>query len=296
MQHRAIRRTESHFAGARGLAIFRRAWLPAQPERVLLLVHGLAEHSGRYQHVGAWFAARGWAVHAYDHRGHGRSGGVRCHVRRFGELLDDLELVLDRVRAEHRDLPIHLVGHSMGGLVVAALARERHPEVASAVTSAALLAVSGKQSKVKVLAARLLRRVAPSLGLDVGLDPDDLSRDPEVGRRYAEDPLVQRAMTVSLGVELLSAVQRTVSGAAEVRIPVLMLHGEADGIVPIEGTRSFFAGLAVSEKRLLTYPGLRHELFNEPERETVFQAVLDWGGGGTGNAPATPPGGPGAAG
>jgi alpha-beta hydrolase superfamily lysophospholipase len=296
MQHRAIRRTESHFAGARGQALFRRAWLPAQPERVLLLVHGLAEHSGRYQHVGTWFAARGWAVHAYDHRGHGRSGGARCHVRRFGELLDDLERVLGLVRDEHRDLPIHLVGHSMGGLVVAALVRERHPEVASAVTSAALLAISEKQSKAKVLAARLLRRVAPRLGLDVGVDPDDLSRDPEVGGTYAEDPLVQRKMTVSLGVELLSAVERTVSGGAEVRIPMLMLHGEGDPIVPIEGSRRFFAGLAVPEKRLLTYPGLRHELFNEPERETVFQNVLDWVGGGTGNAPATPSGGPGVAG
>jgi alpha-beta hydrolase superfamily lysophospholipase len=296
MQHRAIRRTESHVAGARGQALFRRSWLPAEPERVLLLVHGLAEHSGRYQHVGTWFAARGWAVHAYDHRGHGRSGGVRCHVRRFGELLDDLELVLGLVRAEHRGVPIHLVGHSMGGLVVAALVSERHPEVASAVTSAALLAISEKQSKAKVLAARLLRRVAPRLGLDAGVDPDDLSRDPEVGRTYAEDPLVQRKMTVSLGVELLSAVERTVSGGAEVRIPMLMLHGEGDPIVPIEGSRSFFAGLAVPEKRLLTYPGLRHELFNEPERETVFQDVLDWVGGGTGNAPATPSGGPGAAG
>jgi alpha-beta hydrolase superfamily lysophospholipase len=286
---------ESHFAGARGPLLFRRAWLPAEPERVLLLVHGLAEHSGRYQHFASWFAARGWAVHAYDHRGHGRSGGVRCHVRRFGELLDDLGLVLGLVRAEHRDLPIHLVGHSMGGLVVAALARERHPEVASAVTSAALLAISEDQPPAKILAARLLRRLAPRLGLDVGVDPDDLSRDPEVGRTYAEDPLVQRKMTVSLGMELLSAVRRTVSGGADVRMPMLLLHGERDRIAPIEGSRSFFEGLAVPGKRLLTYPGLRHELFNEPERETVFEDLLDWVGGGTGKAPAPPPGGPGAA-
>jgi alpha-beta hydrolase superfamily lysophospholipase len=289
MQHRVIRRTESHFAGARGPLLFRRAWLPAEPERVLLLVHGLAEHSGRYQHFGSWFAARGWAVHAYDHRGHG------CHVRRFGELLEDLELVLGLIRAEHRGVPIHLVGHSMGGLVVAALARERHPEVASAVTSAALLAISERQPRAKILAARLLRRVAPRLGLDVGVDPDDLSRDPEVGRTYAEDPLVQRKMTVSLGMELLSAVRRTVSGGADVRMPMLLLHGERDRIAPIEGSRSFFEGLAVSGKCLLTYPGLRHELFNEPERETVFEALLDWVGGGTGNAPAPPSGGPAAA-
>jgi alpha-beta hydrolase superfamily lysophospholipase len=190
--------------------------------------------------------------------------------------LDDLELVLGLIRAEHRSVPIHLVGHSMGGLVVAALARERHPEVASAVTSAALLAISERQPRAKVLAARLLRRVAPRLGLDVGVDPDDLSRDPEVGRTYAEDPLVQRKMTVSLGMELLSAVRRTVSGGADVRMPMLLLHGERDRIAPIEGSRSFFEGLAVPGKRLLSYPGLRHELFNEPERESVFEDLFGW--------------------
>jgi alpha-beta hydrolase superfamily lysophospholipase len=278
MQHRAIRRTESHFAGAHGQALFRRAWFPAEPERVLLLVHGLAEHSGRYQHFGSWFAARGWAVHAYDQRGHGRSGGLRCHLRRFGDLLDDLDLLLGLVRAEHRGIPIHLVGHSMGGLVVAALARERQPEVASAVTSAALLAISQDQPQAKILAARLLRRVTPRLGLDVGVDPDELSRDPEVGRTYAEDPLVQRKMTVSLGMELLNAVRRTVSGGADVRMPMLLLHGERDRIAPIEGSRSFFEGLAVPGKRLLTYPGLRHELFNEPERESIFEDLFGWVG------------------
>jgi alpha-beta hydrolase superfamily lysophospholipase len=278
MQHRAIRRTESHFAGAHGQALFRRAWFPAEPERVLLLVHGLAEHSGRYQHFGSWFAARGWAVHAYDQRGHGRSGGLRCHLRCFGDLLDDLDLLLGLVRAEHRGIPIHLVGHSMGGLVVAALARERQPEVASAVTSAALLAISQDQPQAKILAARLLRRVTPRLGLDVGVDPDELSRDPEVGRTYAEDPLVQRKMTVSLGMELLNAVRRTVSGGADVRMPMLLLHGERDRIAPIEGSRSFFEGLAVPGKRLLTYPGLRHELFNEPERESIFEDLFGWVG------------------
>ena len=137
MEQTAIRRTESQLSGARGTSLFCRAWLPPDPERVLLLVHGLAEHSGRYEGAGAWFAARGCAVHAYDQQGHGKSAGVRGHVRRFSDYLDDLEVLLRFVCERHRDLPVFLVGHSMGGLVVASFARERDPEVAGAVTSGA---------------------------------------------------------------------------------------------------------------------------------------------------------------
>ena len=290
MSPTAIRRTEFHCPGAQGQVLFRRAWLPIAAQRVVLLVHGFAEHSGRYQHFGAWFAERGCAVHAYDQRGHGRSSGPRCHVRRFADLLDDLEWLLCRVRDEHPGAPIHLVGHSMGGLVVAALASERCPEVASAATSAALLAISSDQPRSKILAARVLRRVAPRLGLDAGVDPDDLSGDPEVGRAYVEDPLVQRKMSVSLAVELLNAVGRTASAGGEVRIPMLVLHGERDRIAPIEGSRRFFAGLVHPRKRFLSYPELRHEIFNEPEHETVFEDLLDWMAGGAGEAVASPPG------
>ena len=115
---------ESHLTGATGHSLFRRAWLARTPERVVVLVHGYAEHSGRYEHVGAHLAERGAAVHAYDQQGHGKSGGTRCHVRRFGDLLDDLEGFVGVVRAEHSGLPVFVVGHSMGGLVVAAYARE----------------------------------------------------------------------------------------------------------------------------------------------------------------------------
>ena len=117
MSHADIRRTQSHVVGAGGHSLLRRAWLSPDPERVLLVVHGYGEHSGRYEHVGSWFAARGCAVHAYDQQGHGRSSGPRGHVRRFADFLDDLEVLRQATAAEHPELPLHLVGHSMGGLV-----------------------------------------------------------------------------------------------------------------------------------------------------------------------------------
>jgi alpha-beta hydrolase superfamily lysophospholipase len=271
-----IRRTESHFAAGKGRSLFRRAWLPPEPQRLLVLVHGYAEHSGRYEHVGAWLAARGCAVHAYDHQGHGRSDGVRGHVRRFSDLLDDLELFLARVRDEQPGLPAFLVGHSMGGLVVAAFVRERRPELVGAVTSGAALCLAEVPSGPRLLALRLLRRVAPRLAMTSPVDPEALSRDPEVGRAYLEDPLVFRRMTLSLAAEFFDAGRRTLAGAADVHIPMLLLHGEADPLCPASGSRTFHEQLGTPGSDLRIYPELRHEIFNEPEQERVFADLLEW--------------------
>ena len=258
-----------------GLRILRRAWLPERPTRVLLLVHGYAEHSGRYEETAAWFAARGAAVHGYDHRGHGRSEGPRCHVGRFDEFLDDLGAVLAAVRAQHPDLPVTIVGHSMGALIALTFLTERQPAIAGAVSSGAALSL-GAVSPVRVALARGLRRVLPRLALGSGLDPEGLSRDPEVVRRYLEDPLVHRSMTASLGAELLATAPRTADRAGRVRVPLLMLHGAEDPLCGAEGSRSFHAGVTTSGSALRIYPELRHEIFNEPEREAVWQDVWDW--------------------
>ena len=229
----AILRTESHVAGARGHMLFRRAWLPEEPECALLLVHGFAEHSGRYEHVGAWFAERRCAVHAYDHEGHGRSGGTRNHVRRFGDLLDDLQMFVDSVRGEHPEIPLFLVGHSMGGLIVAAFAVERDPAVAGAVLSGPALALDRSLSLARRFAVRLLSLVAPRLSFPSGIDANGLSRDPQVVRAYLEDPLIHLRLTASLAAALASAGRRTATAGARVAIPLLILHGEADPICPV---------------------------------------------------------------
>jgi alpha-beta hydrolase superfamily lysophospholipase len=271
-----IRRTESHFAAGGGRSLFRRAWLPPEPQRLLVLVHGYAEHSGRYEHLGAWLAGDGCAVHAYDLQGHGRSDGARGHVRRFADLLDDLEAFLARARGEHPGLPAFLVGHSMGGLAVAAFVRERRPELVGAVTSGAALRVAEVPSGALLLALRLLRRVLPRFAMTRPIAPDALSRDPEVGRAYLDDPLVFRRMSVSLAVEIFDAGRRTLAGAADVRLPMLLLHGEADPLCPAAGSRTFYEQLGKAGSDLRVYPGLRHEIFNEPEQESVFADLLEW--------------------
>jgi alpha-beta hydrolase superfamily lysophospholipase len=295
VQEPRIRRIESLFAGGGGVDLFARAWLPERAERTVLLVHGWAEHSGRYEHVGAWLAARGSAVHAYDHRGHGRSGGPRGHARRFAELLDDLELALARARAHAPELPVFLVGHSMGGLVVAAFAAERRPEIAGAATSGAALALAEAPSGVRLALLRLLARVVPRLRMEQPIEIGSLSRDPEVGRAYAEDPLVLRRMTLAFGAAFLDATRRTASAAGRVGIPMLLLHGEDDALCLAEGSRRFHADLDASARELRIYPGLRHEILNEPEREVVLADLLAWmraAAGATRAPAAAPPGFP----
>src|SRR5262249_41899882 len=154
--------------GADDVVLFRRGWIPERVRASVVLVHGFGEHSGRYEHVGQWLAERQFAVHAYDQRGHGRSAGRRCHVDRFDEYLDDLAAVLDDVRAKAPEHPLFLIGHSMGGLVVATFARERSPAVDGAVLSGAALALPEGSNRIRM--ARLVRAVLPRLRLSAGLD------------------------------------------------------------------------------------------------------------------------------
>jgi alpha-beta hydrolase superfamily lysophospholipase len=274
-----IRRTEASFQAGEGRQLFRRAWLPEASERLLVVVHGFAEHSGRYDGFGRWFAERGCAVHAYDQQGHGRSPGPRNHIHRFGDLLVDLDCFLEQVRAEHPTLRCTLVGHSMGGLVATAFALERSPEIFALVTSGAALALGPSVSRSKMLFARALRSIAPKWSLEAGLPPDALSRDAEVVRRYVDDPLVETRMTASLAVELMAAVDRTQRADAQLEHPMLLLHGGDDSLCAPAGSEAFhrkLSGRAASQSAVRIYPGLRHEIFNEPERQQVFGDLLGW--------------------
>lgn len=283
-----IRRRETRLATSGTESLFRCSWSPPEASRVLVLVHGFGEHSLRYDHFGVWFARRGCAVHAYDMRGHGRSTGRRGHIDSFDQYLDDTCAILERVRGEHPGLRPTLIGHSLGGLVVSCVARERKPDVASFITSGAALAPAPDLSKLKVVLAKLLRSVAPRLSMEVGIDPRSLSYDPEVVQRYRDDPLVHGRMSSSHAVEMLDAIERTQGGGADVVLPMLLLHGADDQLCLEGGSEAFYQSLPGSAAAeggeaptpprcdLRIYPDMRHEIFNEMGREEVFEDLLSW--------------------
>lgn len=270
----SLRRTEFHFDGDADRRLFGRTWEPDAPLRHLVLVHGYAEHSGRYEHVGRWFAERGAMVTGYDHVGHGRSSGPRCHVDDFDDFLDDLEIVVGRARAATPDVPLYVVGHSMGGLITCAWARERKPSVDGLLVSSPPFVPPPSVGAAKRIALRWLRRVAPRTSVPSDLDTEGLSRDPKVIEAYLADPFVHLGMTLSLAGEMFDAMDRAASGGANVELPLLMMHGDADPICSPEASQAFARDVPGCRYRL--YRGLRHEIFNEPEQEGVFDAMQTW--------------------
>lgn len=279
-----IRRQETQVELSEAGLRYRRSWLPRHPRRTMVLVHGYAEHSGRYDEMAMHFAARDFAVHAYDQAGHGRTRGPRGHVDRFGRLVDELVRFVDLVRQEDPGLPLTLVGHSMGGLVTAASAVLGKPAADRIVLSGALLQVGGAggpdwRLRLQARAARLLAPLGPLASFSMGLDARGLSRDPEVVRRYEEDPLVKDRISARFASGMLAMVETVRRSPERVEIPMLLLHGEADPICPAAGSRAFYAGLSpaiAARSALKIHPGLRHEIFQEPEREAVWQDMLDW--------------------
>jgi alpha-beta hydrolase superfamily lysophospholipase len=266
-------------AGAR----YRRSWQPPEPARAMVLVHGYAEHVGRYDEMAMHFASRGYAVHAYDQVGHGRTKGPRGHVDRFDRLAEELARFIELVGLDHPELPVTLVGHSMGGLVVAATAAFQKPAVSEIVVSGALLQLGGEESGLRqslsLGLAKILATIVPRVAVATGLDPQGISRDPDVVRRYREDPLIEDRMSMSFAAGMSRMVDATRCAAGEIDRPILVLHGGDDPICPVAGSRRLFAGLKpeIAEKsRLEIYPELRHEIFQEPERERVWEDMIQF--------------------
>ena len=274
-----LRRTEDYFEATKGRKLFFRSWLPAEPERAIVFVHGFGEHSGRYEEIAKWFAHRGFAVYAHDQQGHGHSPGKRGHVDRFEEFLDDVECLISTVAEAHPKSARVLVGHSMGGLIVSTLACEREIDVDLVAVSGPALSLSPDLSRFKLFLAGLLKRVAPRLAMDAGLDAKGLSSRTEVIQDYLQDPLVHGQVTAAMGAGMSDTIQRMEGAAGSLRVPMLLLHGESDPLCLVEGSRAFHASLPQGADpgiEIHTYPGLLHEIFNECDREKVYADLHEW--------------------
>jgi acylglycerol lipase len=247
------------------------AWAGAAWASVLL-VHGLGDHSGRYEHVGDQFASAGLDVWAYDQRGNGGSGGRRGHVDRWSQLHDDLEERLHAVRTGAEGRPVVLYGHSVGGMVVAGyLTLPDRPLPDLAVVASPALASTLPGWKLSL--ARVLGRVTPTFEIANGIDPATLSRDPSVGERAAVDQATANSTTARFGAEALAEQDRVRHTCMLISVPTLVLHGLDDGLVPASASEILGTVPGVERR---TYPGLRHELHNEPEGPQIMDEVIAW--------------------
>jgi acylglycerol lipase len=268
----------SQFAGAstgaeatsrRGVGQYRRTWTADNPRANVLLLHGVAEHSGRYEHVGAALVDAGFSVRAYDHHGHGRSGGKRGHVPSFDVFLEDVEDNLAELREE--GLPVVLLGHSMGGLIGFSYSVSGRPLPDVLLLSGpALDAVVPKWQRV---AAPVIGRIAPKLFIKSELDGALLSTDPDVGAAYHGDPLRVPGQTVGLGRAIFTAMDTANERLDRLSIPTMVVHGGDDPIVPARCSEPIGA-LAVGRRTEL--PGLKHEVLNEPNWESTLQSLIDF--------------------
>ena len=249
--------------GHAGLLIGSRWSPPGDPTWVAVLVHGYGEHIGRYQWVADQLTADGAVVYGHDHVGHGRSEGERVLIEDFTDVVDDLDLLVRRAREENADLPVVLIGHSMGGMI-AARYTQRH----------------GDQLTATVLSGPVLGSWAPTelAHLDeipsTPIDPSTLSRDESVGAAYEQDELVWHGDFKRPTLLALEEYLQTIDQARRLGVPALWLHGADDQLVPIEPTQEGWWRIAAPDSESRTYPGARHEIFNETNREEVIADVL----------------------
>ena len=255
-------------SGTRG-ALSARTWAGAAslPTHVVLLSHGYGEHAGRYEHVAQALLGNGAVVYAVDHQGHGNSSGEKVLVRDFEEVVTDLHTLDETARREHPGLPVVLIGHSMGGLIAARYAQRYGDSLVALVLSGPVL---GSWAPLSALLA--LDEIP-----DVPLDISTLSRDPAVGAAYSADPLVWHG---PFKRPTLEAIQKTLdtinAGPGLDALPTLWVHGEADELVPIDGTRTGVDHLRGSRTVERTYPGARHEVFNETNADEVLAEVTSF--------------------
>ena len=271
MEHRT-----GNFAASGGTELYYQCWLPdGEPRAILAIVHGIGEHSGRYQNVVDHLVPRGYGVYGFDHRGHGRSPGPRGHVDAWGDFVEDVDAFLRLVAAQQPGRPLFLLGHSLGGLIVLDYVLHYPDTVQGVIASGPALAQTGASPLLMAL-ARIMSRIAPRLTLDTGLDATAISRDPAVVEAYKQDPLVHGKATARFGAEMDAAMKRTSSRAAELRLPLLILHGGEDRLVPAEASRDFFERVTFADKERHEYEGGYHESHNDIEKERVLADLADW--------------------
>jgi len=274
-----INHQEGFFDGIRGAKTYYQCWLPeVEPKSVLLVIHGLAEHSGRYMHVVNYFVPLGYAIYALDHLGHGKSEGTRVLVNQFEDFTGPLKTYFDMVYLEQPEKPIFLVGHSLGGLISSRHLLDHQANYAGAILSGPLVRPSNCPSPFLLSLLKIVAAVAPKLGVRQ-LESDVMSTDPKEVDEYVSDPLVHPGkVTAGISAAMFNAMKYVTNHASEITLPLLIVQGGADATVDPAGAWLLHDTVGASDKTIKVYEDYYHEVFNEPKarRDKVFQDIQDW--------------------
>eukprot|EP00296_Roombia_truncata_P007953 JP446412.1.p1 GENE.JP446412.1~~JP446412.1.p1 ORF type:complete len:280 (-),score=58.01 JP446412.1:248-1087(-) len=265
---------------AEGLALFKNSWIPeSAPKGVYIFVHGFGEHCMRPGWVSLAEALNkeGFAVFALDHQGHGKSEGERANIRSFQGYIDGVMLLVAHAKTLYPDLPYYIYGHSMGSIITISSVLQ-HPEhfKGMVLSGTALFVDPELVTPFKKFLARTLSFVAPGLQLDK-LDTADLSRNEEAVKRYIEDPLVYHGgVKVGWGSEYLKVLEILTLEVRSIELPFLLFHGEADKLCNVKGAHHVHDNAKSADKTLKVIPGAKHELLEDPDKDTVFTEFLSW--------------------
>ncbi|HZN12647.1 MAG TPA: alpha/beta hydrolase [Acidimicrobiales bacterium] len=245
--------------------LYYRVWDADAPRAAVVLAHGYAEHSGRYEHVGGALAGAGFSTYALDHFGHGQSEGERADIGSLTRAVANLDALVDLVAAEADDRPLFLLGHSMGGLIATAYTEEHQERLRGLVLSGAALNVAPELLALRDLAEIPALPLAPLV-----------SRDPEVVKDYENDPLNYLGPMPRAMLDAFAEIPAVLERVKEISIPILVMHGEADALVPAQASDEVMAVVSSADKTLKIWPGAYHEIYNEPERAEVIATTIDW--------------------
>lgn len=272
-----MHRSEETFQGQSGLALYSQSWQPAGKTKAkFVIVHGVAEHSNRYLNLVNGLVEQGFAIYAYDQRGHGKSAGQRGYIESWDEYRADLTTFIHRVREDQPDFPLFLYGHSMGALVILDYLLHESDRFNGVIISGSPIDSSKAASPALIFTARILSRLWPTFSMASPINPSQLSCDARVVQAYQEDPSVFKTLTVRWGTEYLDTQDWVKEHAAEINIPILILHGGEDLLCAPQGSEQLYATISSEDKTLKIYPSYFHEVHNEPGYMTVVEDMLNW--------------------
>jgi alpha-beta hydrolase superfamily lysophospholipase len=271
-----VKHLEATFKGAGGLSLYSQSWYPQGSVRaIVVIVHGLGAHSGVFYKVVEYLIPRGYAVYAFDLRGHGRSPGQRGHINAWVEFRDDLNAFLKWIRHQEPGYPCFLWGHSLGGAIALDYVL-RSPEGLQGVIVTAPALGKTTVSPLKIMLGRLLSQIWPHFSLRVGIERRTASRDPQVLSEYAQDPLRHEYGSARLATEFFKTVDWIQHHGSDLRIPLLLLHGSEDHVTLPESSWAFCQQIVFSDKECHEYPGGYHDLYADINYQGVLADLVNW--------------------